>query len=132
MVRENLKVCGYSHDDIMIISVPGSFEIVQTVGLILKKESSCGSSGIVGIVCIGIILKGNTAHFEYLSSSVSQTLCDLSSTSDIPIINGVLICYNAAQIEEKASEDNAPRVAAEWSHALETQVSNYETIASHY
>jgi 6,7-dimethyl-8-ribityllumazine synthase len=50
-----------------------------------------------GIITLGCIIKGETAHFEYISSSVSNTLNQLSVTGRIPIGFGILTCYTKQQ-----------------------------------
>lgn len=113
---------------VLRIDVPGSFELVQTTKMVSTyKDKGCC---INGIVCIGILVKGDTAHFEYLSSSISQTLCTLSAAAQIPIIYGIHNLYNKDQIEEKLGGDKIQAVAAGWASAMITQIINYREMPS--
>ena len=85
--------------NIKIYDVPGAFEIPGTVKQILNKNiSSC-------IVCIGSVIKGETAHFEYISKGVTDGIMKLTLSTNIPIIFGVLTAYNYEQALNRASLD---------------------------
>ncbi len=79
---------------IKIFKVPGSFEIPFCV-------SSLQDQPYDAIICLGVIIKGDTAHFEYISSSVIEGLMKLQITGKIPIINGILNTYNRDQALER-------------------------------
>ena len=52
---------------------------------------------------LGCVIKGETAHFEYICSSISQTLSELTINCSVPIIFGILTTYNKEQAIERAS-----------------------------
>ncbi len=79
--------------DISEFKVPGSFEIPYVVSKIMDKYKV--------IICIGAVIKGDTAHFEYISNSVSSGLMNLQIQGKTPIINGVLNCYNEKQFYDR-------------------------------
>ena len=79
------------NDCLDIYRVPGAFEIPSTVNKILKSKK------YEAIVTLGCVIKGETAHFEYISSSVINALSQISLNSDIPIALGILTCYNYEQ-----------------------------------
>mgnify|MGYP006163657083 FL=1 len=80
-----------------IYEVPGAFEIPGTVKQLLdKNRSSC-------IICLGSVIKGETAHFEYISKGVTDGLMKLSIESYIPIIFGVLTAYDYKQALSRSS-----------------------------
>ena len=58
------------------------------------------------IICVGVIIKGDTAHFEYISSSVINGLMNLQLNNYIPIINGILNCYTIEQAVERYSKES--------------------------
>lgn len=82
---------GANENNIDIVKVPGSFEIPTAAkNLIgLKKYNA--------IICLGCVIRGETTHFEYISSAVSTEIARLGATSGIPVIFGVLTCENVEQ-----------------------------------
>ena len=78
-------------ENMNIYDVPGAFEIPGTVKQLLKKDtSSC-------IICLGSVVQGETAHFEYISKGVTDGIMQLTLESEIPIIFGVLTVYDYEQ-----------------------------------
>ena len=87
---------GAAPDDISIAWVPGSFEIPA----IAKKLAL--SSKYDAVICLGALLRGETPHFEYLSSTVTKELGQIGLESGIPVINGVLTCNTMEQAVDRA------------------------------
>jgi len=85
--------------NIEIYRVPGSFEIpVVTANLCRVYEvDRCFD----GIITLGCIIKGETAHFEYIAESASNTLSLLSTKQNIPIGFGILTCYTKQQASDR-------------------------------
>jgi 6,7-dimethyl-8-ribityllumazine synthase len=87
---------GASQDDISIVWVPGSFEIPPVARkLALSKNYDA-------VVCLGALLRGETPHFDYLSSTVTKELGAIGMESNIPVINGVLTCNTMEQAVDRA------------------------------
>jgi len=85
---------GGNKNNIEVYKVPGAFEIPGTVMQLIKHHQD-----IHAILTLGSIIKGETAHFEYISSSVIDSLSKISIAEDttIPIVNGILTTYNYQQ-----------------------------------
>jgi len=87
---------GASPEDISVVWVPGSFEIPPIARkLALSKKYD-------GVICLGALLRGETPHFEYLSSTVTKELGSIGIESNIPVINGVLTCNTMEQAVDRA------------------------------
>tara|TARA_Y100000590_G_scaffold145496_1_gene167332 strand:- start:31 stop:471 length:441 start_codon:yes stop_codon:yes gene_type:complete len=88
-----------------IFKVPGAFEIPFLVKKILSKSSK----DFDAVVTLGCIIKGETAHFEYISESVTRAIMELNlnRSSDIPIIYGVLTAYDYEQALNRCLNDNS-------------------------
>ena len=86
--------------------VPGAFELPGTISKILN-----GSKTYDAIIAFGCVIKGETAHFEYISNSVSQGLINLSlkDSVTIPIMFGVLTTYNYDQALDR-SKSSGPEI----------------------
>ena len=82
--------------------VPGAFELPGTISKILN-----GSKSYDAIIAFGCVIKGETAHFEYISNAVSQGLINLSIKDfvTIPIMFGVLTTYTYEQALERSKTD---------------------------
>ncbi len=103
-----LKEQGVSVKEENIIAAPGAFEIpliAQTLAL---------SGQVDGVVCLGCVIKGETAHFEYISHSASWGLMSASLKSGVPLSFGILSTYDADQAVARSGEDadNKGREAA--------------------
>lgn len=87
---------GITKDNIDIVKVPGAFEIPVTADkLATNKKYSA-------IVCLGVVIRGATPHFEYVSSSVSNGILQVSLKHSLPVIFGVLTTETIEQAIERA------------------------------
>lgn len=94
-----LKNAGYDEKDYRIIEVPGAFEIP------LIAKQLCLSGKYCGIICLGAVIKGETAHFEYISYSVTKGIADVMLEFSTPISFGVITTYNDEQAEKRSRDD---------------------------
>ena len=72
------------------IYVPGSFEIPLAAQKAFEK-------GFDAVVAVGLVLKGETPHFEYVCQGVTQGVIDVQLKFSKPIGYGVLMCENLDQ-----------------------------------
>ncbi len=93
---DTFKRHGAEEDDIEIAWVPGAFEIP----LAAQKMAKTGKYDAV--VCLGAVIRGSTAHFEYVSSEVTKGIANISLNLDIPVIFGVLTTDTIEQAIERA------------------------------
>lgn len=91
-----LKRHGALDEEIEILWVPGAFEIP----LIAKKAAKSGKYDAV--ICLGAVIKGATAHFDYVSSEVSKGIANVSLETEKPVIFGVLTTDTIEQAIERA------------------------------
>lgn len=87
---------GASPDDISVVWVPGSFEIPS----IAKRLAL--SQKYDAVICLGALLRGETPHFDYLSSAVTKELGEIGLETGIPVINGILTCNTMEQAVDRA------------------------------
>jgi 6,7-dimethyl-8-ribityllumazine synthase len=93
-----LKSAGVDEDDVCVIKVPGAFEIPFAA----KEAAQRGS--FAAIVCIGCLIRGATAHFEYISSAVSHGIVDAAASTGVPMTFGVLTTNSAEEALARAGE----------------------------
>ena len=75
--------------------VPGSFEIPLAAQYAFEK-------GFDAVVAVGLVLKGETPHFDYVCQGVTQGVMDVSLSRSKPIGFGVLMCDNLEQATARA------------------------------
>jgi len=93
---EALAEHGLHASTVPLYRCPGSFEIPITARHVIR----CGSFDAV--ICLGVVIKGDTAHFEYVSEPVAHGLMQLSLETGKPCIFGVLTTYTIEQATERA------------------------------
>ena len=81
---------------IKVIKVPGVFEIPITISKNIKKYD--------GFVALGCVIKGETPHFDFISSAATQAIMNLSVNSKKPIGNGVITCLNMKQAKARGKK----------------------------
>jgi len=74
---------------IKIIRVPGVFEIPVTISKNIKRYDA--------FLALGCVIKGETPHFDFISSATTNAIMDLSVNYKKPIGNGVITCLNQRQ-----------------------------------
>ena len=58
------------------------------------------------IISLGVLIKGETAHFEYISNAVTNSISSLTIQSNIPIIFGVITAYDMNQAKARSDIKN--------------------------
>lgn len=91
-----LRGAGAGDDAIEIVRVPGSFEIP----LVAKKLASTGRCD--AIVCIGCVLRGETAHFDYVASEAARGIQLAQLDTGVPMSFCVLTCDTLEQAIDRA------------------------------
>ncbi len=85
--------------------VPGSWDIIYKTNTLSKEYKI--------FIAVGVICKGDTDHYEYISSSVANALLNLTINKDIYIANCILNVHNLEQANNRSREDlNKGREAA--------------------
>jgi len=79
-----------SINNVEVIYVPGSFEIPLAAQLAFEK-------GFNAVVAVGLVLEGQTPHFDYICQGVTQGVMDVSLKFSAPIGFGVLMCNTLDQ-----------------------------------
>jgi len=95
-----LKDCKVDEENIFQTSVPGSFELPMAARFLAL------SGTVDAIVCVGVLIKGETMHFEYIADSVSKGIMNIGIQTSTPVIFGVLTCMDEKQVIARSSGDN--------------------------
>ena len=81
---------------VKIINVPGVFEIPVTISKNIKKYDA--------FIALGCVIKGETPHFDFISSASTQAIMTLSVDSKKPIGNGIITCLNKKQAKARGKK----------------------------
>jgi 6,7-dimethyl-8-ribityllumazine synthase len=85
-----------SEDDVTIAWVPGSFEIP----LAAKKMAASGKYDAV--ICIGAVIRGGTAHFDFVAGECAKGIAIAAMETGVPVIFGVITTETIEQAIERA------------------------------
>ncbi|MFH1538053.1 MAG: 6,7-dimethyl-8-ribityllumazine synthase [bacterium] len=87
---------GASQDNIEVAWVPGSFE----APLVAQKLAM--SKRFNAIICLAVIIRGATPHFDMVASQITRSLGNISVKTDVPVIFGVITADTIEQAIERA------------------------------
>jgi 6,7-dimethyl-8-ribityllumazine synthase len=87
---------GVNQEDIEIAWVPGSFEIP----LVAKKLAQ--TKRYDAVICLGVVVRGGTPHFEYIAAEVTKGIAKVSLDTGLPVIYGVITADTLEQAIERA------------------------------
>lgn len=91
-----IKRHGGDLDDVTIVHVPGCFEIPLAVQRVAK------SGKYDAVVALGVLIRGSTPHFDYISAECTKGIASASMDTGVPISYGVLTCDTIEQAIERA------------------------------
>lgn len=91
-----LKKHGAKPEDITVLTVPGSFELVYGSAKFVK------SGKVDAVIAIGCVVRGDTPHFDYVCSGTTQGIAALNAQADIPVIFGLITTDTMQQAEDRA------------------------------
>jgi len=94
--RAALAEAGVASDDIEELQVPGAFELPQAA------RRAAETARFDAVICLGCVIRGETPHFEYISSAVAHGIMEAAGETGVPIAFGVLTTDNEGQAEERA------------------------------
>jgi 6,7-dimethyl-8-ribityllumazine synthase len=101
--------------NVEIVRVPGAYEI-PLAALRLGRQRQ---GELAGIICLGVILRGETVHAEHLGREVSRALMNIQLRLEIPVIHEVLLLENEEQARARCLGGKFNRGAEAAQTALE-------------
>lgn len=74
-----------------VVRVPGAFEVPMVAAQVIERVApDC-------LICLGLIIRGDTAHADLVATSVTQALMELAVRTGTPVIHEVLLCQDEKQ-----------------------------------
>jgi 6,7-dimethyl-8-ribityllumazine synthase len=96
-----------------LVRVPGAFELP----LVARKLADSGRFD--AIVALGCVIRGDTAHFDFVAGEAARGIADAASDTGVPVIFGVLTTENLEQALERARVDRMDKGGEAMDAALE-------------
>lgn len=108
-IKAGTKACKVPEANLFIKEVPGAYELPYAAKLLAM------SGTVDAIICCGVLIKGDTYHFEYISDAVTKGIMDVNLSTMTPVIYGVLNCLDEAQVKKRSSnEDGGHNHGEDW------------------
>jgi len=109
--------------DITVAWVPGAFE----VPLAAKRFAESGE--FEAVICLGCVIRGETAHFDMVAQQSAAGIMEASLTTRLPIIYGILTTENVEQAERR-SGIKGKNLGSEYAEAAIEMVNLFDNISS--
>ena len=93
---KTLKKHGAKEENILVQTVPGSFELIFGASQMVK------SGKVDAVIILGSVIRGDTPHFDYICEGTTAGIARLNATQDIPVIYGLLTTNNMEQATDRA------------------------------
>jgi 6,7-dimethyl-8-ribityllumazine synthase len=91
-----LRKHGVAEDDLDVAWVPGSFEIS------LAAQKLAASGQYDAVICLGAVIRGETAHFDYVAGEAARGIRQAALDTGVPVIFGVLTTEDVEQALDRA------------------------------
>lgn len=91
-----LKKHGAKEDNILVQTVPGSFELTFGSAQMIK------SGKVDAVIALGCVVRGDTPHFDYVCAGATQGIAHLNATTETPVIYGLITTNTMQQAEDRA------------------------------
>jgi 6,7-dimethyl-8-ribityllumazine synthase len=99
--QETLREGGVAADDVVLLRVPGAFEIP------IAAQRLAETSRIDAVVCLGCLIRGATPHFEYIASACANGITAAAAATGVPMTFGVLTTNSVEEALERAAPGDA-------------------------
>jgi 6,7-dimethyl-8-ribityllumazine synthase len=93
---DQLVRLGVPEEEVTLVWVPGAFEIPVTASRLAR------TGRFDALVCLGAVIRGETAHFEYVAGHASNGVGQVALSSDLPIANGILTTETVEQAADRS------------------------------
>jgi 6,7-dimethyl-8-ribityllumazine synthase len=110
---------------VQVVRVPGAYEIPIVAARLARSGSSHGSRithrpAFSAIICLGVILRGQTVHAAHIGEAVSRALMEIQLEHEVPVIHEVLLLENEEQARVRCQDPkhNRGREAAQTALAM--------------
>ena len=100
--RRALADCGVTEEAVSVAHVPGCFELPLAAQRAAARD-------VDAIVALGVVVRGETPHFDYVAGECARGLMDVQLKTGVPVGFGVLTTDTLAQAETRAARDGGDK-----------------------
>ena len=83
--------------EVEVVRVPGAFEIPVVTAKLARRKRLRPEA----IICLGVILRGETTHADNVGETVSRLLGEIAVETSVPVIHEVLLLENKSQAKPR-------------------------------
>jgi 6,7-dimethyl-8-ribityllumazine synthase len=98
--KKAIRESGVKEENIVHLEVPGSYETVFGAKHLIQTAQ------VDAVVCLGVLVKGETMHFEYIAEAVTHGIMRLNLETKVPVIFGILTCLSEDQARARSFGEN--------------------------
>jgi 6,7-dimethyl-8-ribityllumazine synthase len=95
MVSAAERAFAEARASVRVVRVPGAYEIPAVAARLARQKSP----RFAAIICLGVILRGETTHAHHIGEAVSHALANIQVETEVPVIHEVLLLENRQQAE---------------------------------
>lgn len=103
-----LGALGVAQECCTVTRVPGCWEVPFEVARVLKHSAVTERKVFI---CFGVLIKGDTGHFDQVANPVSHQMMTLQVSSGVPIVNAILTCHDESQAVRRTQGDMCASLA---------------------
>jgi 6,7-dimethyl-8-ribityllumazine synthase len=92
---EGFEIAGVAADSVTEVSVPGAYELPFAA-------KAFAESGYAGIACLGVVIRGETDHYDFVCAEAARGIQDVQLETGVPCAFGVITCDNMEQALARA------------------------------
>ncbi|KAJ2802807.1 lumazine synthase [Coemansia furcata] len=125
---------GVKRENITVRDVPGAFELPGAAQRLIRQSQQHQSQNLIlgspqvshilpfdAAICVGVLIKGSTMHFEYIADATTHGIMKVGLETGVPVVFGVLTCLTEEQAMQRAGigkgEDKGHNHGTDWGSA---------------
>ncbi|MGI8544742.1 MAG: 6,7-dimethyl-8-ribityllumazine synthase [Aridibacter sp.] len=93
---DTLERLGAAEKNVEIFKVPGSFELPLTAQKVVE------SGNFDAVICIGVVIRGETPHFDYVAGGAAKGVAQVSMETGVPVLFGIITADTLEQALNRA------------------------------
>jgi 6,7-dimethyl-8-ribityllumazine synthase len=94
------ELAGVGAENVAHVSVPGAYELPMAAKLLIG-----GDSELAGVVCLGVVIRGETDHYDFVCAEAARGIQDVQLETGVPCGFGVITCDSMDQALARAGGD---------------------------
>lgn len=95
---ETLTAAGVAPDDILVVEIPGAYELPQAAAWVAKGAE------VDGVIALGCVIRGETPHFDHVAGCCAEGLQQVGLETGIPVTMGVITANTQAQADARSGD----------------------------